>query len=73
MNKVFDMGKNLGKFANDYAKIVQDENKRYIQGRLDQFAMDLFSTGRATMPDGEIVDLLDKPNPVMTVFAGKKQ
>jgi hypothetical protein len=57
--KVFDMGKNIR--FDGFPDLLTDPMKGYIQGRVEQFALDLFATGRATFPNGEVVYLFDDP------------
>jgi len=59
--RVFDTGKNVR--AARYLPVIQTFLDRrpaieaYVHGRTDQFMCDLLTTGRATLPDGEIVPL----------------
>jgi len=63
--KVFDMGKNPeGPLAASLRCITQGPDvKAYIEGSVAQFTRDLLGTGRAVMPDGEVVDLTPTPHP----------
>jgi hypothetical protein len=57
MAKTFDMGKNVEVYREMFRQIsATPVMASYIDGAVAQFQKDLLATGRACMPDGEIVE-----------------
>jgi hypothetical protein len=59
--RIFDMGKNY----RHHAKVLEDTLNRmgfenYLNGRIEQFVLDLAMTGRAVMPDGSVTELFSR-------------
>lgn len=56
--KVFDMGRNMAPYAEALQNFVDrsPEIEAYARGRVEQFLLDLLLTGRAALPNGEVLE-----------------